>query len=668
MSAEVVVHGACPHDCYDTCGLQVYAQDGVIRRIEGDPDHPTTRGFLCFKVNHYMERLYHPDRVLHPLRRTGPKGTGRFEPVSWDEAMAEIGERLREIIVADGGEAILPYHFAGNMGALGGGALDERLWRRIGASRLERTICTASGNAALRWVFGKAMGPDPEAIPSARLVLLWGQNPMATNVHEIPLLDESRKAGGEIWTIDPLRTDTAKRYGRHLQLRAGTDLCLALGLGRELVVSGRYDREFVERRTVGFEDYLAAAEPWTLGRTAQATALEEAAIAELADRIGSVRPLLLRPGYGVQRQRESAGAVWAIAALSILTGAWRDVGGGLLLSNGGAFPLRSLSGKGRKTRPINMLQLGDVLTGQADPPVRALVVYNANPAATAPDQGRVLQGLAREDLFTVVHEQMMTDTAKYADFVLPAAMAMEVWDLHTSYWHRYVQLNRPAAPPPGEAVSNPEFFRRLARALGLEDEELQRDDLSLLREALATSHPWLEGITLERLMENPVQKLRLGAATRPFVDTPVALPEGRMRLMPPPGTLRQVAPPAAARADDFHLLTPSSRETIKSSFGNVASLRQGHPVPELLMAEEDMRRLGISSGSRVRVHNERGEVVLTAVASDVPQPGTVVSYAVRWNHEAEGRNINRLTSQELADYGGGATFYSVRAKVQAISE
>ncbi len=662
------MHGACPHDCYDTCGLRVYAQDGVIRRIEGDPDHPTTRGFLCFKVNHYMERLYHPDRVLHPLRRTGPKGAGRFERVSWDEAMAEIAERLREIIAAAGGEAILPYHFAGNMGALGGGALDERLWRRIGASRLERTICTASGNAALRWVFGKAMGPDPEAIPSARLVLLWGQNPMATNVHEIPLLDESRKAGGEIWTIDPLRTDTAKRYGRHLQPRPGTDLWLALGLGRELVVSGRYDREFIEQRTVGFAEYRAAAEPWTLGRTAEVTGLAEAAIAELADRIGSVRPLLLRPGYGVQRQGHSAGAVWAIAALSILTGAWRDVGGGLLLSNGGAFPLRSLSGPERKTRPVNMLQLGDVLTGHADPAVRALVVYNANPAATAPDQSQVLRGLAREDLFTVVHEQMMTDTAKYADFVLPAAMAMEVWDLHTSYWHRYVQLNRPAAPPPGEAVSNPEFFRRLARALGLEDEELQQDDLSLLREALATSHPWLEGITLERLMETPVQKLRLGVGTRPFIDTPVALPGGRMRLMPPPGALRQVTPPAGAGTDDFHLLTPSSRETIKSSFGNVATLRQGHPVPELLMVEEDMRRLGVTAGSRVRVHNERGEVVLTAVASDVPQPGTVVSYAVRWNHEANGRNINQLTSQELADYGGGATFYSVRAKVEAIAE
>ncbi len=669
MPAEVVVHGACPHDCYDTCALRVHAEGGVIRRIEGDPLHPVTRGFLCVKVNHYLERLYHPDRVLFPLRRSGPKGSGAFVRVSWDEALAEIGQRLAAILSAHGGEAVLPYSFAGNMGLLAGGALDERLWQRIGASRLERTICTASGNAALRWVFGKTMGPDPETIPRGRFVLLWGQNPMATNVHEIPLLDEGRGAGGEVWTVDPLRTDTAKRYDRHLQLRPGTDLPLALGLGRELIASGRFDREFAEERSFGFEEYRRLCEPWTLARTADVAGLRQEEIAELADRLAFVRPLLLRPGYGVQRQRQSAAAVWAIAALSIVTGSWRDVGGGLLMSNGGAFPLRSLFGPERTTRAVNMLQLGDALTSQDDPPIRALVVYNANPAATAPDQAKVLRGLRREDLLTVVHEQMMTDTAKHADFVLPAAMSMEVWDLHTSYWHRYLQLNRPATPPPGEAVSNPEFFRRLARALGLLDEELLRDDLALIAESLDTRHPWLSGITLESLMREPVQKLRLPAETRPFVDTPVPLPGGRFRLAPPPGTAAEswTASPVADPGT-FELLTPSARETIKSSFGNLPSLRRGHPVPELLMAEQDMQRLGIRPGARVRVLNARGAVDLTAVASDVPQPGTVVSYAVRWNHEAGGRNVNQLTSQELADYGGGSTFYSVRVRVEAVGD
>ncbi len=664
MASEVSVHGACPHDCYDTCGLKVHAEEGVIRRIEGDPHHPLTRGFLCLKVNRYLERLHHPDRVLHPLRRRGPKGAGEFERVSWDEAMAEIGERLQAILAAHGGEAVLPYSFAGNMGLLSGDALDERLWRRIGASNLLRTICTASGNAALRWTFGETIGPDPETIPLARFVLLWGQNPMATNIHEVPLLDESRRAGGEVWTIDPLRTDTARRYDRHLQIAPGGDLPLALGLGRELIASGRHDRAFLEERSEGFEAYRRIVEPWTLERAAEAAGLAPRDVSELAQRLASVRPLLLRPGYGVQRQRRSAGAVWAISALSILTGSWRDVGGGLLMSNGGAFPLGRLAGPGRDTRSVNMLQIGDALLELRDPPVQALVVYKANPAATAPDQAKVLRGLGREDLLTVVHEQMMTDTAMYADFVLPAAMAMEVWDLHTSYWHRYLQLNRPAAPPPGEAVSDQEFFRRLARALGLQDPELHTGDLQLIEEALRADHPWLEGITLEALLRQPVQKLRLPATVRPFVDTPVPLPGGRMRLTPPPDTAvgDWTAPPGLGERE-FHLLTPSARETIKSSFGNVASLRRGHPVPELLMAPEDMERLGIPHGRKVRVSNGRGAVELTAVPSDVPQAGTAVSYAVRWNREAGGRNVNQLTSQELADYGGGSTLYSTRVRV-----
>ena len=665
MPAESVVHGACPHDCYDTCGLRVHAEDGVIRRIEGDPEHPLTRGFLCFKVNHYLERLHHPDRVLYPLRRSGPKGAGQFVRVSWQEAMAEIGGRLQSIISEHGGEAVLPYSFAGNMGLLAAGALDERLWNRIGASRLERTICTASGNAALRWVFGKTIGPDPETIPAARFVLLWGQNPMATNIHEIPLLDELRRSGGEVWTIDPLRTDTARRFDRHLQLDPGTDLALALGLGRALLASGRYDREFAEERSLGFDEYRRLCEPWTLARTAAATSLGQDEIGALVERLASVRPLLVRPGYGVQRQQRSAAAVWAIAALSILTGSWRDVGGGLLMSNGGAFPLRSLAGPERKTRAVNMLQLGEALTSLGAPPIKALVVYSANPAATAPDQAQVLRGLRREDLLTLVHEQMMTDTAKYADYVLPAAMSMEVWDLHTSYWHRYIQLNRPAVPPPGEAVSNPEFFRRLARALSLDDPELQADDLALIERALATGHPWLEGITLGRLLKEPVQKLRLATDARPFVDTPVPLPEGRFRIMPPPEAAVEGSREGSRAPHLFHLLTPSSRETIKSTFGNMASMRRSHPVPELLMAEEDMRRLGLAFGAKVRVENEHGAVELKAVASDVPRPGTVVSYAVRWNHEASGRNVNQLTSPQLADYGGGSTFYSAMVRVAA---
>lgn len=665
MSTEVVVHGACPHDCYDTCGLRVHSDGQRITRITGDADHPITRGFLCMKVNKYLDRLYHPERVLYPLRRTGPKGSGTFERVSWDEALAEIAARLRGILTEHGGEAVLPYSFAGNMGTISTHALDARFFQEIGASQLDRTICTASGNAALRWVFGTAVGPDPEAISQAKFILLWGANPMATNIHQVPMTDAARKSGAKVWTIDPLRTDSAARYDRHLQLRPQSDLELALGLGRQLLASGRFDREMVLERAQGFVAYREAVEPWTIARTAEATGLEPAAIDYLAEQLSSVRPLLLRLGYGLQRQRRSAAVVWAISMLSLLTGSWRDAGGGLLLSNGDAFPLRPLVSGEAFSRTVNMVQLGEALLDLRDPPLKALVVYNANPAATAPDQSRVLQGLAREDLLTVVHEQMLTDTAKWADFILPAAMSMETWDLYTSYWHRYVQLNRPGAPPPGEAVSNPEFFRRLARAMDLHAPQLQDDDLSLIRQALDTDDPVMAGITLEALLEHPVQKLRIPLDSRPFVDTPVMTPDGKFRMTPPPGCATDIQEESARLGQRaFHLLTPSARETIKSSFGNVASVRRGHPAPELLMAEEDMRQLGVRQGEIVRVRNERGFVDMAVVRSEVPAPGTVVSYAVRWNHEAGGRNINQLTSANLADFGGGATFYDVRVDLE----
>lgn len=666
---EVTVHGVCPHDCYDTCGLRLHSDGQRITRIAGDPEHPLTRGYLCLKVNRYMERLYHRDRLLYPLRRTGPKGAGEFERVSWDEALSEIARRLRATLEEYGGEAVLPYSFAGNMGYLSSGALDARFFSAIGATRLDRTICTASGNAALRWVFGSCIGPDPETIPLARCVLLWGANPMATNIHQVPLLDEARRAGARIWTVDPLRTDTAARYDRHLQPRPGTDLALALGLGRELVRTGRHDRQMVMEMSEGFDRYCELAEPWTLTRTSEVTGVAVDALLALSDELASARPLLLRVGYGVQRQRRSAATVWAISALSLLTGAWREVGGGLLLSNGDAFALRPLGGPQPETRTVNMVQLGHALCDLENPPVRALFVYNSNPAATAPDQARVLRGLAREDLLTVVHEQMPTDTAKFADFVLPAAMAMEVRDLHTSYWHRYVQLSTPAAPPPGEAVSNPEFFRRLSRALGLSGPSLQADDDALLREALETDHPYMSGISLEALSENPVQRLRIAPQTRPFLDTPITTPTGKFRLIPPPGTAVERWEDAGDLGpSEFGLLTPSSRETIKSSFGNVASLLRSHPKPELLMAPEDMRRLGIGDGQAVLVQNDLGSLELIAVPSAVPQLGTAVSYAVRWNAEAGGRNVNQLTSSELADFGGGATFYATRVRISPLSD
>lgn len=670
--APTHIHGVCPHDCYDTCGLDIEVDNGLIQRIRGQRDHAVTRGFLCVKVNHYLERLNHADRILYPLKRAGKKGQGVFRRVSWEEALDGIAEAIQDRIDRFGGESVLPYSFAGNMGLLSGASMDRRFFHAIGASELQRTICSAASDAAFLWVYGQRLGPDPETIPRARFILLWGSNPVATNVHAIPLLDEARRLGAQVWVVDPLRTETARRYDRHLAVRPNMDLALALAAGRELIDSGRYDRQFVETTVDGFDEYVRAVEPWTVDRASRLTGLDAGAIRDLAVQMAGEGPFLLRSGYGVQRQLFGAQTVWALSALSLLTGAPKQIGGGHLLGNDDAFPLnrRRLGGHHmarQAVRRINMLELGRALTQLNDPPVQVLVVYNANPAATAPDQSAVLKGLQRDDLITVVHEQMMTDTAKWADWVLPAAMGMEVLDLHVSYWHRYVQLNQPAVPPAGEAVSNTEFFRRLAQKMGLPEPELRASDEDLIRDALSSGDPWLDGITLESLRDNPVQKVRIDVSTRPFLDTPIKTPSGRLNIGPLPGLsfdLDNLAPGSYP----FHLITPSARETIKSSFRNVGRLRMGREEPELLMASEDVDRGGYQEGQWVVVANALGETRMRLVRSDVPAPGTVVSYAVCWNHEDGGRNVNQLTSQRLSDAGGGATFYSTWVTVRMESE
>ncbi len=665
--ASRVVHGACPHDCYDTCGLTVTAEDGRIVRVEGDADHPITRGFLCFKVNRYMDRLYHPERITVPMRRSGPKGAGQFAPVPWGEALHEVGSALRGIVAESGGQAVLPYSFAGNMGVLSGSSMDERFFHAIGATQLERTICTASTGAALRWVYGSQLGPDPETIPAARLILLWGTNPMATNVHQIPLLDRARDQGADIWCVDPLRTATVERYGHHLALRPGSDYALAMGLATALMAQNRHRQDFLDRYVTGFAEFQQAAAPWTRARTLATTDLDGGDFDRLVERLGGIRPILFRTGYGSQRQHDAAKTVWAISCLSLLLGTPEDVGGGHLASNGDAFGLnwKGLTRPDLRTslsRSVNMLKLGEALLTLEDPPIRSLIVYNSNPAATAPDQAAVLRGLARPDLLTIVHEQMMTDTARWADWIFPAAMSLETLDLHTSYWHRYVQLSLPAADPLGESVSNPEFFRRLAAAVGLQGPEFAATDEDLIRTALDSDAEWMQGITWDALQEQPVQRVKLDPEVRPFVDTGIPRPDGRFNMAPLPVPSAPVGMSPLAPGE-FYLLSPSRRETIKSSFGNVASVvKEGRA--ELLMHPDDILRLGRAAGEWVTVYNAHGETRMQLKSSRVPQPGTVVSYAVRWNDAAGGSNVNQLTASTLSDYGGGATFYSARVKVR----
>lgn len=656
------VHAVCPHDCYDTCGLTVTADQDRIVRIAGDADHPITQGFLCFKVNRYQERLYHRDRIRYPLRRVGPKGSGKFERVSWGEALAEVASALRIIVDQYGGEAVLPYSFAGNMGLLSQGSMDQRFFHALGASRLDRTICTAAASAALQHVYGMQLGPDPETLPRARLVVLWGTNSMATNIHQVPLLDALMKAGGEVWCVDPLKTATADRATQHIPIRPGSDYALAMGLARAVIDRGQIDQNFVDERVHGFAAFRDASRPWSRERVLSETGLSDDLFTAFLAKITRVRPLLFRTGYGVQRQDDGAKVIWAISCLSIILGAPKHVGGGHLVGNSGAFGIdmsrltRPDLIPGSRPRRINMLQLGKALNQLNHPPVKALMVYNSNPAATAPDQRAVHQGLQRRDLLTIVHEQMMTDTARWADWVFPAAMAMETLDIHTSYWHRYVQLSQPATRPWGESVSNTEYFRRLAEALGMNHPALQASDEQLIDDAIDATHPGMVGINRASLMARPVQKVRLEADTRPFVDTPIPTGDGRFHLEPlPVGADPTVT--GERPHDALIFLSPSRRETIKSSFGNVVPVVKVD-IPEIFMHPEDVVARGLKDGDWLRVFNHQGETRMRLKESLIPPRGTAVSYAVRWNGAADGTNVNQLTSQRLSDYGGGATFYS----------
>lgn len=664
--AMSTVHGVCPHDCYDACGLRVTRDGGRITAIKGDPDHPITRGFLCFKVNHYLDRVYHPDRVTQPMRRTGPKGSGEFEPVSWTDALSQVADRLNEIIVQSGGEAILPYTFAGNEGILTH-VMASRFFRLVGASELDRTICTAASDAALRWIFGTDLGPDPQTLPLTRLVLLWGANPAATNIHAIPLLDQARQQGAQVWTIDPLKTATASRFDDHAALKPDSDYALAMGLAHQLIERDAIDRAFISRYVRGFDSFQKLTEPWTMDRTVAETGIAASQFSQLVDALATRRPLLIRTGWGVQRHHDGAQNIWAIAALSLILGAPKQVGGGFLSSNSGAFPLNRQSlyhvdGLSRSNRRVNMVQLGEALTDLKDPSIRALIVYQSNPAATAPNQSQVVKGLSRGDLFTVVHEQMWTDTTRYADFVFPAAMSMETLDLYVSYWHRYVQLNQPASDPLGESVSNNEFFRRLGLAMGMKYPALVESDQVLIQKALNTDHPWMTGITWESLQDQAVQKVHLDEETRPFVDTPIPTVDGYLCIEPLPLDSHRPLHPVKD-PDEFHLITPSQKETIKSSFGNVVSVVK-EARPELLMHPEDAARLGLSPGQWVTVYNQRGTTRFLLKLSSVPQPGTLVSYAVRWNEAAGGTNVNQLTPSSVSDFGGGATFYDARVRIR----
>jgi len=679
--STTVVRGACPHDCPDTCAMLVTVQDGRAIRVAGDPDHPFTRGFLCTKVNRYVERTYHADRLLYPMRRVGPKGAGAFARISWDEALGEIADRLNDIrSSADGPQAILPYSYAGTMGIIQGSSIDRRLFHSIGASMLDRTICSMAGTVGMRMTVGANIGADPEGLPESDLVLLWGTNTLTSNPHMWPLVLEARERGAQVIAIDPIRTRTAAQCDEWIAIRPGTDAALALGMMHVLLERGLQDDEYIASHTIGFDELRERVKEYSPERVSSITGIPHETVVSLGERYGRARSAFIRVNYGLQRHGGGGMAVRTIACLPALTGHWRRPGGGVQLSSSANFafntPVTQRPDLSPPVRTINMIRLGEALTTPngdvGGPPVRALVVYNSNPAAVAPDRNAVLEGLRREDLFTVVLEHFQTDTADYADILLPATTQLEHWDLHLSYGHHYVSLNRPSIEPLGESLPNSEIFRRLAARMGLDEPSLRDDDLTIIRQALDSTSPNLKGVTLDALIERGWMRLNVPKPYLPFADGAFLTPSGKcefysarmkqMGLDPLPAftapyEFPENVPDLAARYP-LTLISSPAHQFLNSTFVNIAPLRRAAREPECLLHPEDAERRGIGVGARVVIHNDRGAFTAVARIESTIRPGVVWAPSIWWGKfAADGANANQTTSQRETDMGRGPVFY-----------
>ena len=689
MASEIkIVKAACPHDCPDTCAMLVTVENGRAVSVAGDPAHPFTRGFLCTKVNNYEQRTHSPDRLQTCLKRVGRKGEGCFEPITWDEALNIIAEKFTTLAGSkEGAETILPYSYSGTLGLVQSQSMDRRFFHRLGASQLERTICATAGSAGYKATIGASIGTDPERFKDAQLVLLWGTNTISANVHLWPEILEARAKGARIIAIDPRRTRTADQCDEHIALLPGTDAALALGLMHVIFAEGLEDKDYLERYTVGSDALRARASEYPPERVAEICGLDAETVRKLARLYATTTPAVIRINYGLQRHSGGGMAVRTLACLPAVTGAWRNPAGGILLSTSGTFPFnyhaleRPDLMPTPRPRSLNMSRLGDLLLETNDPPVRALYVYGSNPAAVAPEQSKVLEGLRREDLFTVVHELFMTDTADYADIILPATTQLEQFDIHKSYGHLYLIINNKAIEPLHESKCNTETFRLLAARMGFDDDCFKDSDEDIARQALASDHPALASITLERLIEDGWMRLNVPETFAPFAEGNfptvsgkcelfnAALQAGGLDAVPdfiPPRESKQSAPDLAARFP-LALLSPAAHAFLNSSFANLPKQLRQEMRPFIEIHPDDAGARGIRSGDTVRAFNTRGSCVLSAVVTTRARTGVVVSPSVWWNKLSPGgSNINQLTSQAVTDMGGGATFYDALIEVERI--
>ncbi len=695
-----VVRGACPHDCPDTCAMLVTVTDGVVTGVKGDPDHPFTAGALCPKVHDYEHRVNSPERILHPMRRAGAKGEGRFERITWDDALDEIAERFTAIADEHGSEAILPYSYLGALGVVNGLAVGDPFFHRLGATVSERTFCDSGSSTAYLMTVGPTAGLDPESFAHAKFILIWACNLLSTNIHMWKFVAEAQKRGAKVVVVDPMRTRTAKRADWHIPIRPGTDAALALGMAHVIARDGLLDDDYVARHTVGFEELEGRLEDYPPERVAEITGVPAEDVVRLATEYATTQPAAIRIGVAIERHETGGQAVRAITSLPALTGAWRHVGGGILQLSHWAFPL-NIGAMHRPdwirpgTRVVNQWQLGAALTGELelDPPIKALFAWNANPAIVASDQARVLAGLRRDDLFCVVGEQFMTDTARHADIVLPNTTQAEQLDLVFSWGQMYLTLNMPAVAPLGEAVSNREMFCRLARRMGFDDELFSMTDEDALRAAMHWDHPSLQGITYESLQRTGWARLNIPSADAyaPHADGGFPTPSGRVELKAsraaggdfvvsvfregydehqsgaPVDPLPHWREPAETTSAAYPLtmISPKAHAFLNSTYGNAdRQLRLMKESQQAILHPADAAARGIADGTEVRGRSDRGELRALAQVSDDVAPGVVVCPMGYWLGSAPGAaTVNSVTAHRFADMGRAPTFSDTAVEV-----
>jgi anaerobic selenocysteine-containing dehydrogenase len=687
---KTLVRATCPHDCPDTCAILVTVEDGVATEVKGDPDHPTTAGVLCTKVSRYVDRTYHPDRLLSPMRRVGKKGEGKFEPISWEQALQEIAARLKPIAERDP-QGILPYSYCGTMGLVQGEAMAMRFFNKLGASFLDRTVCATAGFTGYKYTIGASIGTDIEQFQDAKLILIWGGNPIASNLHFWMRVQEAKRRGAKLIAIDPYRSLTAEKCHQHIAVMPGTDSALALGMMHVLIKENLLDHDYIAQHTLGFAQLKDRAAEWTPERTAETCGITAEEVIGLAREYGQTamrgEPVAIRMNYGLQRVRGGGMAVRNIACLPALVGAWRHPAGGVQLSTSGSFPANKLALqrpdllRGRLPRTVNMNTIGDDLLKEASPEfgpkIEAVIVYNANPVAIAPDSSKVQRGFEREDLFTVVLEHFQTDTADYADILLPATTQLEHVDAHLAYGHLYMMANNAAIAPLGESKPNTEIFRLLAKAMGLDDPAFDETDDELASQAFNKQDARAVHFDWESLKRSGWSKLNMPAA--PFAEGGFPTPSGKCEfysasmladgLDPLPSYIANyesvASNPELAEKYPLAMISPPARNFLNSTFVNVQSLRATEGEPHLDIHPLDAASRSIGHGEMVRIFNDRGSFVARARVTPKARAGLVVGLSIWWKKLAsDGKNANEVTSQRLTDMGRAPTFYDTLVQVE----